>query len=233
MWCAWRAFYSFFAEVCGLELAGDLNARLDAYNLAESSAGYWWPNKDFVIVSDRPCRISLTDNQLHDETRMAIEYRDGWGLWMLHGVNVPQWLVTTPERDLDPVALTKIDNAEVRREFVRKVGAERIVSALSPGAVDKATYPTKDGREHPYELHRLAVADEQWSYLRMVNPSVGLTHFEGVPNECQTVQDALNFRNGLRPEQISEDGAEWYQQGDVLMFPRGAEKLQPFPAILT
>ncbi len=185
------------------------------------------------MVSDRPSRISLVNNLLHDETRMAIEWRDGWGLSMLNGVRVPEWLATKPARDLDPALLSGIDNAEIRREFVRKVGAERIVAQLSPGAIDKATYRTADGREHPYELHRLDVRGERWTYLRMLNPSVGLTHFEGVPNECQTVQQALNFRNGFRADQISRTGVEWYQQGDVLLLPRGAQQFQPFPSILT
>ena len=233
LWCGWRAFCSFFTEVCGLDVGELFNERLAAYNLAESSAGCWWANKDFVMVSDRPEHISLVNGQLHSEKYLAIKWRDGWGLWMLNGVRVPEWLVMTPERDLDPAVLTKIDNAEVRREFVRKVGAERIVSALSPGAIDKASYRTKDGREHPYELHRLNVGGDEWSYLRMLNPSVGLVHFEGVPNECRTVQEALNFRNGLSGKQISSDGAEWFQQGDVVMLPRGAKTYQPFPSVLT
>ncbi len=44
----------------------------------------------------------------------------------------------------------------------------------------------------------------------------------------------LNFRNGLRPDQIDPvNGADFYQQGDVLLFPRGAKTFKPRPSILT
>ena len=191
---------------------------------------YWTP--DILYWVAKPVLHRDSRRILHNELGPAVQ-NDIEDLYFLNGVLVPDWLVLTAERDLDPEKMLELDNAEVRREFVRKVGAERIVSTLSCGAVDKASFSTDDGREHPYELHRLNVRGERWTYLRMINPSVGLVHFEGVPNECETVQQALNFRNGLTPDRISARGVKWYQQGDVLLFPRGAKKVQPFPAILT
>ena len=197
------------------------------------SAGWFLPHRGMCWISERHNICKLKDGRIHSEAGPAIAYPDGFAIYALNGVRVPDWLVDTRQADLDPARLMKIDNAEVRREFVRKVGAERIVQALSPGAVDKRIYTTRDGREHPYELHRFQTPGGPWTYLRMVNPSVGLVHFEGVPNECATVQDALNFRNGVKASEVSEDGAAWIQQGDVLMKPLSAKKLKPFPAYLS
>ncbi len=226
----WLAFYEYFHDACGLVAHTE---KLGGLWLIAQSAGWFLPHRGMCFISERHNVCKLKDGRIHSEAGPAIAYPDGFAIYALNGVRVPEWLVQTAERDLDPLRLTTIDNAEVRREFVRKVGAERICQALSTGPINSATYRTKDGREHPYELHRFAVAGEQWTYLKMLNPSVGLTHFEGVPNECQTVQQALNFRNGLTAKQVSPNGAEWHQQGDVLMFPQGATKFQPFPASIS
>lgn len=139
---------------------------------------------------------------------------------------MPKWIVEPPAEDLDPRKITAIANAEVRREFVRKVGIDRICYKLG------AKVESKQG---DYELLRLDVGEGQfWTYLKMLNPSIGTWHVEGVPNAINTVQEALNWRNGLTPEQIDDQiGVEWVQQGDVILRPRGAKKYKSQPTILT
>ena len=68
----------------------------------------------------------------------------------------------------------------------------------------------------------------------MINPSIGIHHIEGVHPDCKTIQQALNFRNGLTDEMIDDvNGADWIQHGDVLIFPRNAKKFKSRPEILT
>ena len=232
-WPGGDAFFSFFRHVAKLQID---YGKWSHWESASLHGGPRIMHEEFCIVSDRP-RVLLVDaqNRPHCEDGPFCRWSDGAALYCLNGVRVPKWLVMTRAADLDPARLLKIDNAEVRREFVRKVGVERIVSALSGGAISKTSYRTEDGREHHYELHRLAVSEtERWTYLSMINPSVGLTHFEGVPNECHTVRDALIFRAGLTPAQIDDtNGAEWHQQGDVILRPHGATTFRLFPSSLS
>jgi hypothetical protein len=37
-------------------------------------------------------------------------------------------------------------------------------------------------------------------YLKMLNPSIGVWHLEGVDNACRTVQHAINWRAGNMDE---------------------------------
>ena len=69
----------------------------------------------------------------------------------------------------------------------------------------------------------------------MENASIPeLYHVEGVPQSCRTVRDALNVRNSLTEEQIDdENGIDWYQQGDVILRPKGAKKFKRLPKKLT
>lgn len=50
-----------------------------------------------------------------------------------------------------------------------------------------------------YELILLDMGDKRdRPYLKMVNPSIGVTHIEGVPKGTKTVKEAICFRNGLK-----------------------------------
>ena len=81
------SFINFLFDECGLKLSKDTMERAEAYRKINESVNYIWPNRDFVIVCDRPKHI-LRDEEgrLHSTEQKAIEYKDGWGLYMIHGV---------------------------------------------------------------------------------------------------------------------------------------------------
>lgn len=100
-WWGSPSFVSFFTDVCGLELEQDIQERATAYRKVCESVNYIWPNRNFVMVCDRPKEIHRDENgQLHNENDLAIRYGDGWGLYMRHGIKVPEWLITTKAEDL-------------------------------------------------------------------------------------------------------------------------------------
>ena len=124
---------------------------------------------------------------------MAVKYRDGWGFYALNGVCVPDWLVTTTDSDLAPERMLEIDNAEVRKEFIRKVGLERCWHKLAK-VVD---------RMGDYELGIISGPNLNPSRvcLKMKNPSVpDVWHVEYVPPNIKTAREALTWRNGTKIE---------------------------------
>lgn len=72
-------------------------------------------------------------------------------------------------------------------------------------------------------------------YLLMLNPTTGKWHLEGVPRDSFSVRNALHKRKpeSLRLIPTAEKGDDWYQQGDVCIWPEDAIMLKPFPTILT
>jgi len=97
-WVGWWYYsspsvVSFFTEICKIKLTKDIQERAEAYQKICQSVNYVWPNKDFVMVCARPIRI-LRNNRgrLHSDEKKAIEYPDGWGLYMLNGVKFPEEL---------------------------------------------------------------------------------------------------------------------------------------------
>ena len=59
---------------------------------------------------------------------MALRYSDGYGLYCLNGIRVPEYLAMTPESSLDIDFFNKEKNADIKTEFVRKFGVDRMLS---------------------------------------------------------------------------------------------------------
>ncbi len=86
-WYWGNAYVDFFINACGMKLAKDMEERAHAYSMVNQSVNYVWPNRNFVIVCDRPKSICRDeDGRLHNVKGKSIEYKDGWGLYHVHGV---------------------------------------------------------------------------------------------------------------------------------------------------
>lgn len=146
-----------------------------------------YENVAFVCI--KPCKVNRNFNDdLHCEDDMAIKWRDGYGEYYLNGVSVDESIVLTDANKLDAKLILTETNAEVRREIVRKIGVEKLCDKLGAKVIDM-----KDN----YELLDLNLGDNRMRpYLKMINPSIGTYHIEGVSPECRTVEQALQFRNG-------------------------------------
>jgi len=185
------AFYDFMQEVIGVEiynLVGLYNIYKDTTKLS-----LIYPFEDWCVVCQKPTIINLKNNELHKDGGMALEYSDGFGLWCLNGTSVSQEIAETPAEKLPATLVLSEKNAEVRREIVRKIGIERVCKDLNSKIIDT-------GIDHKGNLCELLVLDigdgRQRPFIKLVNPSIGCYHIEGVHPDCDTIEKAFNFRNG-------------------------------------
>ena len=186
-WCYWKVFYSFVQQI-GVTYSNNDQELLNLWMDEATHLHWWFPYEKTCLISQNPIRLTMNSRgQLHADERMAIEYSDGWGLWSLNGVIMPEQFVKTPAEQLDPNVILKEKNVEIRRELIRKMGIERCLNNLD--------YKTLDKRGE-YELLNIKLNDtvQNARYLKMLNPSIGTWHLEGV--EGNTVQEALNWRAG-------------------------------------
>lgn len=126
-WYGSPSVATFFLDVCGLDLSEDMQTRARAYAATASSACWWWPHRDFVMVCDRP-RLIQRDaaGRLHREDGPAVEFRDGWGVHAWHGVRVPPDVITSPDR-ITTERINGETNAEIRRVMLERFGVARYV----------------------------------------------------------------------------------------------------------
>jgi len=126
-----------------------------AYAGTCENACWWWPHRDFVMVCERPIALHRdAAGQLHSDTALAIEWPDGWGFAMHHGVRVPDDVVLHPER----LTVARIDaekNAEVRRVMIEKFGMKRYVSEAGASTIHEDT----DMHGRPRRLLRRRMGD--------------------------------------------------------------------------
>jgi len=89
-------------------------------------------------------------------------------------------------RSLKEVFL-KEKNAEDRMKIVKANGIKEIFEICGGNVIEK---------KYNYELIALDLGDKGYRpYLKMINPSTGEFHIEGVHPSCKTVQEALDWRN--------------------------------------
>jgi len=182
-WSWGSAYVSFFREVCGLELTSDLSDRADAYRDTTQSACWWWPHKDFVMVCERPTVIhrelanpAVTrgwgSHRLHCANGPAIAWSDGWGVYSIHGVQIPfakRHIVEAPER----ITVAEIEaetNSEIRRVMIDRYGAARYVSDSGATVVHQlpADHPLP-GLRTARVLRKEVPDDEPIVYVDLLN----------------------------------------------------------------
>ena len=152
-WWAWDARSAFCVEVLGVR--PDMAGRVAAFRAA-SGAGWWWPHRDFCVVSDRPTIIHLErvgpdgwgSHQLHCADGPAIAWGDEWAIWAWHGTRVPEWVITDPT--LERIAAES--NTEIRRCAIEVFGWGRWLDHIGAAPVDTADDPGNPG-------HTLALYD--------------------------------------------------------------------------
>ena len=204
VWAAWpymdgqwysyyAAWHNYFRDVLKITLP-------DIWMIEDQvQFGCVYPLGKFVVISRRPECIRLNAaGRLHYDGGAAVRYADGFSVFALNGVRVPEWLAVENEKDIDPAKFAELDNAEIRREFIRKVGIERIYQSCGGTVKD---------RQGDYELVHIDLKGQTGlcPYLKMKNPSIGVWHLEGVPKGTATVAEALRWRNqsDLTPVQLT------------------------------
>jgi hypothetical protein len=185
--CAWEVFYH-FGERIGAKYPPKLSRKLGLW-IEQSKQCYWWfPYKGIALASERPSQQHLDERgRLHSFSEKAIRFSDDWGFYFSHGVAMEEWMITTHPSKLDAKKVLSVPNVDQRRELIRRIGIEQLVDHLPHKVLDK---------QDEYELLAIDLSPElkRCRYLKMKNPSIGLWHLEGVSNDCQTVQHALNWR---------------------------------------
>lgn len=185
------AFYNYMNEV--LKIKFNVQEKYDWFQKT-SQISLMYPLENVCIISDRPEQIHMKDGRLHADGKPAVKYTDGFSVWSLNGVRVTKEIAETPAMKLDPKIILKEQNAEIRREIVRKIGVERLITKLGAKVMDK---------RGDYELLNINIGDNRVRpYLKMRNPSINTWHVEGIHPNCKTVEQALNWRNGteVKPE---------------------------------
>ena len=174
----WLAYYHFLA----VSLRLDVLQALGRFNRLVS--GYWLGTEVALIVRRTTILALDVAGRLHNANGRCMEYRDGWGFYAWHGMQVPEQVILAPE------TLTREDffnesNLEVRRIIQERMGG-RFVAELGGRVIDTSLRGTL------YEV-RLPEDDPEGvaRYVQVQDTSTSRQYFLRVPPTVQTATEAV------------------------------------------
>jgi hypothetical protein len=197
----WLGFYDFFLNEVGLK---DEIKELEPLMKLAQHCGWWWPYENVCILSEIPISLVLDEaGNLNNTTGPAIEYGDGFSIYALSGIAVPDWAIETPIDQIDPKKILELSNTDQRMVLMRHVGLSKFLKELGAKLLDE-----DDG----CRLYHLTVENQiVGPYLYLKCPSTGREFLEGVGDadkyefidpSIKTCKEAHNWRkikasNGL------------------------------------
>jgi len=98
---------------------------LSCWDDLTQSCGRVYAFENYCFVCDRPSELRLDPaGRLHAEHGPAVQFRDGFQLWRYHGVKIPSWVITNPER-ITANDIAKENNEEIKAALIEIFGGER------------------------------------------------------------------------------------------------------------
>lgn len=201
------SFYDCMFNEIGVEIDEELKSR---YNIWEASSklGMIFPLDNVCIVSQKPIKIVKNEQgQIHcDCGGPAIEYAGQMGekIFALNGVVVPEWLANTQSSKLNLDQYNTIFNADVKMEFVRKFGVERMLS-FGKKIDSYENYDNEFWTKSEYEIWDMKALFETIDYaphLKMLNQTTKVWHVEALPPDVRDLEQAMFRRMNNRKIEI-------------------------------
>lgn len=161
------------------------------YNL-QSISGWWWAFKNFVILTPKPNTIQFDESgTLHRVGSKAVEYPDNYGLYRVHGVEVPDEWANTKGCEWKSQWLLNAKNAEHRMALIKVLGYEKIMKELNSVLI----HGQKDTFGHQMELRKIEndIDLEAIVLLKVVCPTTYKTHVLRVPPEMNHCEEARRW----------------------------------------
>jgi hypothetical protein len=188
---AW-GFYDYFLEVCGM---ADTIAKIIPLRDLALESNWVYPYQKIAIMSEKPTEIHMINGRTHNEFGPAVLYADGFSVYALNGIRVPEWAIETPKDQIDPKRVLALENTEQRMVLMKHLGLAKFLNDLNAEMIHQS---------NGYRLYYLTVENNKIGpYLYMKCPSSGREFLEGCGDPekyefldptIKTCEDALIWR---------------------------------------
>ena len=194
-WRFWTTYYR-FAEAIGVKLNTE---KLDLLENFAMHCPIIAPYKGICFVSELPKRVHFKNQKLHNDGGSCIEWRatNEAGKvehFFLNGIKVPEYLAKTPTGLLDIEFFKNEKNADIKAEFIRKYGIDRMVDI---GVVIDTyqNYTNEWWAKSEYkviDMSPIFTTVKFAPHLYMKNQTTGIYHLEALTPDCKILKDAFS-----------------------------------------
>lgn len=200
--------FRFAQKAFNVEFSEEFIKKIEAVEKLHGLGNVYFIPEKVAIVCQKPIKFEFdSENRRHNSSGPQMEYAGFYPLkqYFLNGVEVPDWLATTHSTEIDISRYNEIKNADVKAEFLRKVGIERMLETGKK--IDSyKNYPNNEWwTKSQYELWDMSHLFENIPFaphLKMLNQTTGIWHVEAVSPDCTNLEKALAFRLGERNLEI-------------------------------
>jgi hypothetical protein len=135
MEAAWVSFYKYFYDNFGI------CEEIEKMIPIVENCSWVLADDDTIYVVDRPSLIKFDDQErAHCENGPAIQYPDGFSVYIWHGQRVPQSWIENPE-ELTEKEFLHHENAEMRRAACEIVGWAKVLEKLNAVVINEDDDP--------------------------------------------------------------------------------------------
>lgn len=123
-WSFVEVFYKFCNQI-GVEYTQEQTELLDLWIKQSEILQFWWPMDGLCVISERPEILNLDEaGRLHNPNGPAIRYRDGWSVYTINGVRMPEKYFTQP---VTPSIIDSETNVEIQRKLIERYGLQKYI----------------------------------------------------------------------------------------------------------
>jgi len=193
----WLSFYDFMRNELNLT---EQTEKLEGLFELSKHCGWIIPHENICFASERHSVLFMDERgRLHSVSSPAIMYPDGWKIYAIHGVRVPEYIVERPSE----ITIEKIEqekNAEIRRVMIDIYGVHKYFEECGAMLIHSDKY----GKLYKKEIED----DEDMVMVRVIN-STGepdgtfKEYLLRVPPSMETAHQAVAWTFDRTPETYS------------------------------
>jgi len=190
---SWIAYY-LYPHVCIRKMhTAEQMEILSGWNILAQSCNFWWAFDKIVFVSQKFSELHQDSrNRLHNDTGPAMAFGDGYALYAVHGVQIPEYVIVRPQ-EITVETIHTERNAEVRRVMLDKFGIGRYL---------RVTHAEKIAGDNWGELFKIELVGDE--------PILMVRYLNSTPNEKEVRKEYWHrVHPSLRPIfYVHEDGRQ-------------------------
>ena len=179
------------------------------------SAGWAMPYEGMCFVSERHNILNLDNaGRLHSLSGPAVGYPDGWLIYAVHGVVVPERVIMLPET-ITAAEITAEPNVEIRRVMIERLGYEKYATDTNLKLIDSCP------ANHPLKGLRTARLLRDSSDLYLLDMLNSTPEPDGTTKRYLLAIDPTCYNGRAGRECLAAMASTWRRESDMsLIFDR-------------